>query len=325
LTLQSQIRNAAIAIQKGELVAFPTETVYGLGANALNANAVSQIFEAKERPSFDPLIVHISNLQSIDTLVHFDALTKEQTQWFYTLAQSFWPGPLTMVVPKTPQVPDIVTSGLPTVGLRMPHHPIALDLIAQAQCPIAAPSANKFGLLSPTCAEHVRKQLPTVLVLDGGATQVGIESTIVSFAQDGFIILRHGVITAQDIAQHIPQSVHTSPQQATVAPGMLQSHYSPQKPLHILSQQLESSVLPRVKAEKATLISFSGKYNEYFNTVVTPSPTGDVKEYAVQLFATLHRLEESDASVLYAEPVPENGIGLAIMDKLRKASFRYKE
>ena len=171
----NNISEAAQIIKDGGLVAFPTETVYGLGANALNPFAVAKIFEAKERPSFDPLIVHIASFDDLNIL------SKGINENVIRLAKHFWPGPLTIVLPKSSVVPDIVTSGLNTVGIRMPDNPIALELIKQAGCPIAAPSANKFGLLSPVNAKHVRKQLPGIgYVLDGGNTRVGIESTIIA-------------------------------------------------------------------------------------------------------------------------------------------------
>jgi len=178
---------AAAFIRDGKVVAFPTETVYGLGADALNPMAVAKIFELKERPSFDPLIVHIA---SVDQL---EALVKSIDERVHKLAQTFWPGPLTIVLPKSSIVPDIVTSGLPTVGIRMPDNPVALELIRKAGCPVAAPSANKFGRISPTTAAHVRKQLPDVdYILDGGKTTIGIESTIISLTPAGFRILRNG-------------------------------------------------------------------------------------------------------------------------------------
>ncbi|HPR86280.1 MAG TPA: L-threonylcarbamoyladenylate synthase, partial [Prolixibacteraceae bacterium] len=180
-----EIEHAAEIISKGGLVAFPTETVYGLGANALNPVAVAKIFEAKERPTFDPLIVHISSL------IELEKLTGELDEKVMELAKRFWPGPLTMVLPKSNLVPDLVTSGLTTVGIRMPDHPVALELIRRSGCPIAAPSANKFGQLSPTTAAHVRKQLPHIdYILDGGKTAVGIESTIVSVEKDKCVVLR---------------------------------------------------------------------------------------------------------------------------------------
>lgn len=189
-----EIEIAAQLIRDGKVVAFPTETVYGLGANALNAMAVARIYELKERPSFDPLIVHIADIEAIRQLT---TTSDERVQ---LLADRFWPGPLTIILPKSEIVPDIVTSGLGTVGIRMPANPVARELIRRAGCPIAAPSANKFGQLSPTLARHVAKQLPDAdFILDGGPADVGIESTIIALNEKGFEILRHGVITREDI------------------------------------------------------------------------------------------------------------------------------
>ena len=227
------IREAAQIIKNGGLVAFPTETVYGLGANALNPFAVAKIFELKERPSFDPLIVHIASF------VDLQILSTGVTENVLRLAKHFWPGPLTIVLPKSQLVPDIVTSGLDTVGIRMPNNSIALELIKESKCPIAAPSANKFGQLSPVNAQHVKKQLPNVdYVLDGGHTTVGIESTIVSIEGDICQLLRPGFITLEEIEKALPNTFvfnHTKPEKL-VAPGLLKSHYSPQKPLYILKE-----------------------------------------------------------------------------------------
>lgn len=194
-----QIQTAARIINKGGLVAFPTETVYGLGANALNPIAVAKIFALKERPTFDPLIVHIASYDDLKTL------TNQSTDLVFKLAEKFWPGPLTIVLPKSSLIPDIVTSGLPTVGIRMPDNEIALNLIRALKCPIAAPSANKFGNLSPVSANHVKKQLPDVdFILDGGKTKIGIESTIVSLDGNICTLLRPGKITLDDIENALP-------------------------------------------------------------------------------------------------------------------------
>ncbi|NCA81059.1 MAG: threonylcarbamoyl-AMP synthase, partial [Sphingobacteriia bacterium] len=177
--MRNIIEQAAQAIREGEIVAFPTETVYGLGANALNPEAVAKIFATKERPSFDPLIVHISQVEDLYEL------TKTVDERILALAKAFWPGPLTIVLPKSDIVPDIVTSGLPTVGIRMPNNEIALQLISEAGLPIAAPSANKFGRISPTTAQHVKKQLPELEhIIDGGACKIGIESTVIAVHDD---------------------------------------------------------------------------------------------------------------------------------------------
>ena len=312
LTLK-QIEIAAQFIRKGQLVAFPTETVYGLGANALDPVAVARIFEAKQRPSFDPLIVHVSSMEDISRL----ACVEDKR--LYMLTEKFWPGPLTIILPKKKVVPDIVTSGLLNVGIRMPANDIAIELIKMSGCPIAAPSANKFGQISPTSAEHVRKQLPSLqCILDGGPTKVGIESTVITLKDDGFLILRQGIITKEDLEKIIPSSKQIDKNNGLASPGLLKSHYSPLKPLYILGEN-------DVAINKTTtgLISLRGTDAEGYKFVEILSPNGDLREAAANLFKAMHHMEEADIDCIVAEKVPETGIGLAIMDKLRKASYRY--
>lgn len=324
---KKQIESAAEIIKSGGLVAFPTETVYGLGADALNPNAVAKIFIEKERPSFDPLIIHISNIKDVERL------TKEHDHRVDLLAKMFWPGPLTIVLPKSDIVPDIVTSGLPTVGIRMPNNKIALDLITTAGSPIAAPSANKFGRISPTTASHVKKQLTGVeCVLDGGPCQVGIESTVISLNRDGFVILREGAITSDNLQKAIPQSKEEKTKSPVASPGLLQSHYSPEKPLFILETKEMSTAelleyhLSNKKLPKGNgaFISFSGKKIPSFSHTEYLSKNRDLKEAAINLFSILHKLEDNlNIDYIVAESVPLEGIGRAIMDKLNKAAHRY--
>lgn len=315
ISTNKEIEIAAQLIREGKVVAFPTETVYGLGANALNALAVARIFELKERPSFDPLIVHIA---SFDELARLTTTTDKRVEM---LANRFWPGPLTLILPKSDNVPDIVTSGLETVGIRMPSNPVARELIRLAGCPVAAPSANKFGQLSPTLARHVAKQLPDVdYILDGGPAAVGIESTIISLNEKGFEILRHGVITREEIEQLVPYfALPESEKTNIVSPGMLKSHYSPGKPIYIL----DATTPPPADRRRVGVVSFKGDDTDGYAQVEVLSPEGDLKNSAVNLFAAIHRLEESDVEYIVAQPVPEVGVGIAIMDKLRKAAYRY--
>lgn len=311
------IATAARYIREGKLVAFPTETVYGLGADATNPMAVSRIFELKERPTFDPLIVHIGSIDDIGRYTH------KIDSRVIKLAERFWPGPLTMVLPKNDLIPDIVTSGLPTVGIRMPNNDIALELIRQSQRPIAAPSANKFGRVSPTHPDHVRKQLPDVdYILDGGRTLVGIESTIISVTEKGFSILRHGIITREEIEKILPYcGEKPSKTEEPAAPGMLKSHYSPNKPLYFTGDTLPANL----NKKKAALIAFTLSDNNEYATVLHLTSNANLKEYAVNLFAALHQLEaDSTIDFIVVEPVPETGIGIAIMDRLRRAGFKYK-
>ncbi|MDG1571079.1 L-threonylcarbamoyladenylate synthase [Robiginitalea sp. M366] len=305
---------AAACIREGKVVAFPTETVYGLGANALDPMAAARIFELKERPAFDPLIVHIADLSQLQLL------TPSKDPRLTRLAEAFWPGPLTVVVPKTERVPDLVTSGLPTVGVRMPDHPMAQELIRRSGCPIAAPSANKFGRISPTAAQHVTRHMPEVdFVLDGGETRVGIESTIIALRPDGYVILRPGAITREDLNRILPESASPVAAGSPEAPGMLASHYSPAKPFHLFTPTL----LQRLDPSKCGFISYRGNAPQGFARVLTLAPDGDLKAYAAGIFGAMHQLEASGVECLVAEPVPEQGIGIAIMDRLRKAAHEH--
>jgi len=313
---KEEILAASLKIQQGEVVAFPTETVYGLGANALDPKAVLKIFELKERPVFDPLIVHIGTLEELHTL------TWDEGPWVSALVQKFWPGPLTLVLPKREIVPDLVTSGLPTVAVRMPEHPVALELLRASRCPIAAPSANKFGKVSPTRAEHVRMGLPTLdCILEGGGSRIGLESTIIGFEEDGFCIYRHGFITKEMLEEVVPYVGEKNMAQAIQAPGMMDSHYSPEKPLYIMGESMPLNL----DWSKGVLFDYSGQYSRGFGKVETMGVQGDLNSYALKLFEVLHAYQYSEFDFMVAEPVEETGLGLAIMDRLRKAAFRYRE
>jgi L-threonylcarbamoyladenylate synthase len=237
----------------------------------------------------------------------------------YKLAEKFWPGPLTMVLPKSNLVPDIVTSGLPTVGIRMPSNEIALELIRKSDCPIAAPSANKFGRISPTSAAHVKKQLPNVdFIVDGGQTTVGIESTIIKLTDFGFQILRNGIITQEELETIVPFDNFSKIEKLS-APGMLKSHYSPKK-MFLIANYTNTNI----DKLKAGLISFSGEFEEGYLKVIRVSEKKDLKDYAVNMFEAMHSFEDDDEiEIIIAEPVTEIGIGKAIMDRLRKAEFNW--
>lgn len=314
MNIEQKIDLAAKFIKDGKLVAFPTETVYGLGANALNPMAVARIFEVKERPSFDPLIVHIASMDQLEKLV---SVVDERV---YKLAERFWPGPLTMVLPKSSIVPDIVTSGLTTVGIRMPDNEIALELIRRSDCPVAAPSANKFGRISPTQAAHVKKKLPNVdYVLEGGKTTVGIESTIIKLTEIGFQILRNGIITQEDLEKIIPFDSISNIEKLS-APGMLKSHYSPKKKLLIANPELKTDI------SKAGLISFTGELENGYHKVIRVSEKKDLKDYAINMFEAMHSFEDDkEIETIIAEPIEEKGLGIAIMDRLRKAEFNWRQ
>lgn len=311
----AHISAASTILRNGGLVAFPTETVYGLGANAFDANAVAKIFITKERPAFDPLIVHIADL------VDLERISSSSDTRVSELAKVFWPGPLTIILPKSKNIPDIVTSGLPDVAVRMPSHIVALQLIKETGFPIAAPSANKFGKLSPTTARHVMKQLSGVeMILDGGACKVGVESTVIRLETDGFRILRHGAITEKMLSTIVPKSQLTEgfdlPQ---ASPGLMKSHYSPDKQLYIVGEHAIPS-----DTSRAAYVSFMPIEKSGFKMTRSLTLNGELQEAAVGLFRLLHEMEEADVDFIVAEAVPENGIGIAIMDRLRKAAWRFQ-
>mgnify|MGYP001773061700 CR=1 FL=1 len=307
------IKLAGSIIKKGGLVAFPTETVYGLGADALNPYAVAKIFEVKKRPKFDPLIVHISKIQWLEKL------TKKIDERAFKLIEKFWPGPLTLVLPKSEIVPDIVTAGLPSVAIRMPSHPVALALIENAETPISAPSANPFGYISPTTAEHVEKQLGDKidLILDGGKCPIGVESTVLSLLEEP-TILRPGGLPIEEIEKVIGKVKIQTKAEKILSPGQLQTHYSPRTPVKIFSSIDE---LFGKNLENAGILLFKKHDFEIKSKhVEILSENGDLIEAASNLFLALHRLDEAGVDVIYAQEVPEVGLGIAIMDRLRKAA-----
>lgn len=313
MTFEENITKAARIIKDGGVVAFPTETVYGLGAGVFNTEAIEKIFRIKERPFFDPLIVHISDIEQLHLLV------KNVDENLLKLAEKFWPGPLTIVTEKKESVSDLVTANLPTVAVRMPNHRAALELIKKAGTPIAAPSANKFGKLSPTNARHVLKQLNNVdFIIDDGNTSVGIESTVISLNSEGFKILRPGAITMQELAAVVPysDSLFSTHNKGLQSPGLLKSHYSPRVPLYILGKHKVNT-----SGKKTGLLTF-GTEKEKNTDFVTEnlSASGNLNEAAANLYNSLHKLEESGVDLILAEPLPETGIGIAIMDRLRKAA-----
>ncbi len=312
-----QIKAAATVIRQGGLVAFPTETVYGLGANALDPVAVARIFELKERPAFDPLIVHIASREELALL------TAGPVPGAQELSMRFWPGPLTIILPKSRHVPDIVTSGLSTVGIRMPDHEIALQLIREAGCPIAAPSANKFGKLSPVTAAHVRKQLPQIdYILDGGITRVGIESTIVSIEGNVCTLLRPGIITLAEIREVLSSDfvINTYKTEKMISPGLLKSHYSPLKPLFFIE-----NLKPSLPPGSGLIVHERKKSFPSCDKLILTSENYNYREIAANLFSALHAMEDDNrVKQIFIEPVRETGLGTAIMDRLKRAAYQYQ-
>ncbi len=304
---------AAELLSQGQLVGIPTETVYGLAANALNAEAVVKIFEAKKRPYFDPLIVHIADVDQMDRFA-CDIHDKARR-----LAQMFWPGPLTIVLPRQKIIPDIVTSGLDSVGLRVPNHAITLELLRMLDFPLAAPSANPFGYISPTTAGHVQDQLDGKVsaVLDGGPCAVGVESTIVHCSPNGQItLLRQGGIPLEMI-QHcvgdVDVQLHSSSNPK--APGMLASHYAPRTKLQIGSID---ELLRSVADLNVAYLSFQTEFDDHPGIVL--SPNGDLSEAARNLFAAMRELDQKQYDLILTELMPDVGVGRAINDRLLRAA-----
>lgn len=306
------LERAAAVLRGGGVVAMPTETVYGLAANAFDARAVARVFEIKGRPSFDPLIVHVFDDAM---LARVSAEIPAQAR---LLVERFWPGPLTVVLPKASAIPAIVTSGLATVAVRMPAHPVARALLERAGVPLAAPSANRFGRLSPTRAAHVKAQLGDEpdLILDGGACEHGVESTIVAF-DSGVRVLRPGAISLDAIVAVLPEArLERSAVAVPVAPGQLTHHYAPTTPLRLVEPG--GFVLERAAAG---FVGFMRPAPGYAQVRVL-SERGDLREAAARLFEALHELDGLDLERIDVEPVPERGLGVAIMDRLRRASAR---
>ncbi|WP_027883213.1 L-threonylcarbamoyladenylate synthase [Meiothermus rufus] len=305
------LERAAQVLRSGGLVAFPTETVYGLGANALEATAVAKIFEAKERPSFDPLIVHVADQEMLRVVV------REIPPLAERLIERFWPGPLTLVLPKSAEVPGLVTAGLPTVAVRMPAHPVALELIRRAGLPVAAPSANPFGYLSPTRAEHVERMLGhrVDLILDGGRTAFGVESTIVLLAERP-VLLRYGAVTVEELKDVLGTlELQIGESEKPLVPGQLPQHYAPRTPIRMAPAES----IPLEVRRRVGYLAFQ-EVPKGFKVVKVLSPTGDLREAAAHLFEALHQLDRLGLEAIYAEPVPEMGLGRAIMDRLRRAA-----
>lgn len=307
------VEEAAACLRAGGLVVFPTETVYGLGADALNPKAVARVFEVKQRPHFDPLIVHVADIGWLqDIAAAFPPPARK-------LADRFWPGPLTFVLPKTDRVPDLVTAGLPTVAVRMPRHPLAMDLIRRVGRPVAAPSANRFGHLSPSTAEDARVEVGegVDMILDGGPCPVGIESTIISFAGERPVLLRPGGLPLEDIEAVIglvPPAVEAGGRPES--PGRLPRHYAPRTPLEL------GSTLPPVpdRADAGLLAPGPVPNAAGFARVEILSTAGDPAEAAARLFSALRRLDAAGLDRIYAIPGPEKGLWRAINDRLRRAA-----
>jgi L-threonylcarbamoyladenylate synthase len=327
--MQDAVREACALLRAGEVVALPTETVYGLAADALNPDAVAKVFAAKERPSFDPLIVHIASRGDLKNVA---IVPDEIAETVNKLTSAFWPGPLTLILPKQPDVPDLVTSGLPTVAVRQSAHPVFRAINKELGKPIAAPSANRFGRISPTAASAVMKELGgrIPLIVDAGACSEGVESTIISIEpREGkkpvFRLHRAGPITKEQLQDYGKvEKVKEKPGDLPHAPGQLPSHYAPLTPLILLEKPTDFKPEP---GRKYGLLSYRGEDdNPYVNlhdweVIESLSPgSGKLAEAAIRLFHIMRVLDEAGLDAIIAEPVSETGLGVAIMDRLRRAS-----
>lgn len=308
----NDILKAKALLENGELVAIPTETVYGLAGNALNISAVTKIFQVKDRPQFDPLIVHVQNIEAAKKYVE-DIPRKAKL-----LVEQFWPGPLTILLNRKPIIPDLVTSGLPTVGIRCPDHVLTRTLLASISFPLAAPSANPFGYISPTRPEHVNEQLGNKIsyILDGGICQVGIESTIVGFEEDLTVIYRMGGLSVEAIEQVVGKvSVQLHSTSNPTSPGQLKSHYAPTKKV-ILGNI--PTLTKQYSGIQFAVLSYQTNFKSNYQFILTPS--GKLEEAAQNLFSGLRELDKMPVDIIFAELAPEIGLGKAINDRLKRAA-----
>ena len=309
------IVKAGAALRRGELVAFPTETVYGLGADATNARAVAGIYEAKGRPRFNPLIVHVDTIMAAERIAHVSPKARR-------LAAAFWPGALTLVLRLRPDasIADLVTAGLDTVAVRVPDHAVALALIAAAGCPIAAPSANRSGHVSPTLAAHVAEDLgdAPAFILDAGPTAHGLESTILDASGDAIVLLRAGAVTMEAIERALGEVVVRASEAAAdqpIAPGQLASHYAPRAPLRLNAREVHPG---------EALLAFGADVPVHAGALINLSATGNLVEAAANLFAALRSLDALHPDGIAVMPVPEHGLGAAINDRLRRGAVPRK-
>lgn len=311
----TSVSKAAKLLKAGEVVAIPTETVYGLAGNAFDPQALAKIFAAKERPTFDPLIVHICDISQLADIA------KDIPEAAYKLARTYWPGPMTMILPKKDCIPDLCTSGLPSVAVRFPSHPVARQIIQEAGVPLAAPSANLFKHVSPTTAEHVASQLADRIagIVDGGPCSVGVESSIISLVGEP-TVLRPGAITPEMFASilgdvKVKEST-SKPGQAMQAPGQCDTHYRPQVPLYF-GKVPEGYVLPK----KTARIAF-GTQEGPIPATVNLSETGNLTEATAKIYAFMHDLDTPDYELILVDPIPNTGVGMALNDRLKRASIK---
>ena len=314
--ISTDISKAIEILNNGELVAIPTETVYGLAGNIFNESSVKRIFETKKRPAYNPLIVHIPSIEYLNKVVSYIPEKAKQ------LADAFWPGSLTLILPKKSSIPDLVTAGKSTVGVRIPNHPVTLELLKRLEFPLAAPSANPFNRISPTRPEHVADYFEDSLemVLDGGVCQKGVESTIIGFENDNPVVYRLGAISIEEIEAVVgPVELKNKKERNPDAPGMLLKHYSPRTKIMISDSIVTDHEV--YKSEKIGVLSFSNSYNQSLvkvNSILSPS--GNLEEAAANLYQSLHELDSQNLTIILAEKFPEEGLGKTINDRLQRAA-----
>ena len=314
--MKSKIKQAIVALENDLVIAIPTETVYGLAGNAYSEKAIHSIFKMKQRPLYNPLIVHIKSISALDTVA------KDIPDAALKLAEAFWPGPLTLLLKKKSYVPDLVTAGKDTVAVRVPNHKLTLALLNELSFPVAAPSANPFGSISPTSATHVsnyfKDQLP--LILDGGECAKGVESTIVGFENDQAILYRHGSISIEEIESIVGKvTLNIVSDHSPSAPGMLSRHYAPATPT-IISENVPSSII-EFNNKKIGLLLFQNTLSHpsiYHQEIL--SKNSDLEEAAKNLYSALHRLDEQKLDIIIAEKFPNQGLGKTINDRLNRAA-----
>jgi L-threonylcarbamoyladenylate synthase len=330
------INSAVEIIKKGGVVAFPTETVYGLGADAYNPKALAKVFEIKNRPYFDPLIIHIADIQTLEDVADLSLLSEKTKQRLFLLSDNFWPGPLSIILPKNKKIPGIATAGLPTAAIRFPLHEAAQKLISQSTNAVAAPSANPFGALSPTRAQHVLAGLgdKVDMILDGGPAQIGLESTVIDLSTDSARILRAGGVPKEAIESIIGDRLHEKGEKESgfASPGQLKSHYAPGTPLFTFTKDEINSLSCENDAAYIFFDDFSRKEwvkkQESTNNSLLSieirvlSPSGSLPQAASCLFETLHELDFGKFSRIYAQLTLPCGLGIAINDRLIRASFK---
>jgi len=331
---QESLEMGAKIIKEGGLVAFPTETVYGLGADAFNPSALAKIFDVKKRPHFDPLIIHIASIDSLENVADFSQIKKETQKTIFLLDENFWPGPLSIVLPKNERIPGIATAGLSTAAIRFPDNESAQKLISLSQTAVAAPSANIFGSLSPTRAEHVRDGLGDKIdmILDGGPARIGVESTVLDITGDKIKILRPGGTPREAIESLIGpvegSEIGEQGLEKFASPGQLKSHYAPKTPLYILKSD---DIIRKPIKEGTAFIFFDGPTRNAWRDAQTKtqmlpsvikvlSESGQMSEAASCLFETLHELDNLNISRIFAQEAPEYGLGEAINDRFRRGA-----